>query len=85
MRSHHANGQKGESRAESVFRDNLVVVPRQLERETHNVLVRGVSGGIMEGCVHIAEVLLSPLCHLFNRVGNESRRIQLVVNEAMEE
>ena len=37
----------------------------------------------IEGCVYIAEMLLSSLCHLFDRVGNESRRIQLVVNECM--
>ena len=57
-----------------------------LDREiflSKNKEQRGVSGWIMEGCVHIVEMLLSSLCHLFDRVGNESRRIQLVVNECM--
>ena len=83
MRSHHANGQEGEPCAEGIFRDNFVVVPRESECETHNVLVGGVSGWIVEGCVYIAEMLLSSLCHLFDRVGNESCRILLIVNECM--
>ena len=64
MRSHHANGQEGESCAEGIFCDNFAVVPRESECETHNFLVGGVSGWIVDGCVDIAEMLISFLCHL---------------------